>query len=221
MKHGVFDYRSPNREKLLDYGFAEVGDNYRYATEILDGQFVLRVDVANGQVKTELTDTATGEPYTLHLVAETTGAFVGSVRAAYRGILDEIAQTCFDKDVFQGDCAHRVIDYVRETYGDELEYLWKTFPSNAVWRRNDNRKWYGVLLLLSKRKLGLDSDETVAIIDLRIDPDELPRLVDGKRYFTGYHMNKKNWFTVCLDGSVPVEEICGRIDTSYRIAEKG
>ncbi len=77
------------------------------------------------------------------------------------------------------------------------------------------------MLVLSKRKLGFDSDEVVEIIDLRIDPDVLPSLVDGNRYFAGYHMNKKKWFTMCLDGSVTAEEVCGWIDKSYEIAAKG
>ncbi|MBD5583515.1 MAG: hypothetical protein HDQ88_00290, partial [Clostridia bacterium] len=114
-----------------------------------------------------------------------------------------------------------IINYVKEKYDDELQFLWRTFPSNAVWRRKDNAKWYGALLILSKRKLGIESDEVTDIIDLRIDPDVLPSVVDGKRYFPGYHMNKKSWFTICLDGSVPFEEICTWLDKSYDLAKKG
>ena len=33
-------------------------------------------------------------------------------------------------------------------------------------------------------------------------------------------MSKKHWYTVCIDGSVPVEEICRRIDISYELAIK-
>ena len=77
------------------------------------------------------------------------------------------------------------------------------------------------MLVLSKKKLGLDCDEVISVIDLRIDPEVLPKIVDGKKYFPGYHMNKKNWFTICLDGSVPVEEICDWLDKSYILAAKG
>ena len=38
-------------------------------------------------------------------------------------------------------------------YCDELEFLWQKFPDNAVWRRKDNKKWYGALLTVSKEKL--------------------------------------------------------------------
>lgn len=222
MKNNLFDYKSPNFNKLADFGFQIQGLIYSYVTLILNGQFKMNVEISsvNGEVKTNVIDLSTGEPYTLHLVEDAGGTFVGAVRTAYKNVLTEIADKCFEKDVFKSDCAHKAIKYVREKYGDELQYLWKTFPSNAVWRRKDNDKWYGIMLLISKRKLGLNSDEMVDIIDLRTDPEELSEIVDGKKYFPGYHMNKKTWLTVCLDGSVPIEEICSRIDKSYSIAKK-
>ena len=223
MNNGIFDHKSPNFDKLVNFGFSVNGNDYSYVTKILNEQFEMRVDISspNGEVKTLVTDLSTEEPYILHLVADACGAFVGAVCEEYERVLEEIAENCFEKDVFKSDYAHKVIEYVRKKYGDELEYLWKTFPTNAVWRRKDNDKWYGALLVLSKRKLGLDSDEIIDIIDLRIDPNVLPTIVDGKRYFPGYHMSKKTWFTICLDGSVPVEEICDWIDKSYLLAQKG
>ena len=44
-------------------------------------------------------------------------------------------------------------------------------------------------------------------------------MIDKKRYFPGWHMNKKHWYTIILDGSVSTEEICSRIDESYRLAK--
>lgn len=86
-------------------------------------------------------------------------------------------------------------------------------------RRKDNKKWYGALLTVSRRKLGIDSDEIVEIIDLREEPDVLEKLIDNTRYYSGWHMNKKHWFTVVLDGSVLPDEIFRRLDKSYMLAE--
>ncbi|MBD5100627.1 MAG: hypothetical protein HDT29_05100 [Clostridiales bacterium] len=223
MNSSVFDHKSPNFDKLVKFGFSLNEGIYSYVTKILDGQFEMRVEIStkDGEVKTLVTDLSTSEPYILHLVADACGAFVGAVREEYERVLSEISENCFEKDVFKSDYAHKVIEYVRNKYGDELEYLWKTFPTNAVWRRKDNNKWYGALLVLSKRKLGLDSDEKIDIIDLRIDPNILPTIVDGEKYFLGYHMNKKNWFTIRLDGSVPIEEIFEWVDKSFLLAQKG
>ena len=108
--------------------------------------------------------------------------------------------------------------YVRENYGDELEFLWEKFPDCAVWRRRDSRKWYAVLLTVSRRKLGLPSDDREEILDLRCDPGLLQQRIDNRFYFPGWHMNKKHWYTIILDGSVPLERICRHIDESYLLA---
>lgn len=223
INNSAFNLKTPNFKKLVEFGFTHNGELYSYVTEILNGQFEMRVTVnaASKEVDALVIDLSTGEPYTLHLIEDASGSFVGAVRAEYDRVLSDISEKCFERDVFKSEYAHSIIKYVLEKYGDELQFLWRTFPTNAVWRRKDNDKWYGALLVLSKRKLGINSDEVVDIIDLRIDPTFLPDVVDGKKYFPGYHMNKKNWFTICLDGSVPIEEICCWIDKSYCLAKKG
>ncbi|MCL2658221.1 MAG: MmcQ/YjbR family DNA-binding protein [Betaproteobacteria bacterium] len=165
-------------------------------------------------------DSASKEHYVLHRVPDAQGAFVGKVREEYEGVLTRIAAACFEPDVFKSEAAKQVIQYVREKYQDELQFLWQRFPNNAIFRRQDNEKWYAALLVLQKSKLGLDEEGLVDIIDLRIRPEELDDLVDGKKYFPGYHMNKTHWFTMCLDGSVPIEEIFRRIDESFALATK-
>jgi len=62
----------------------------------------------------------------------------------------------------------------------------------------------------------------VARTNLKCDPNEAQALRD---IFTGvlpgYHMNKKHWNTVLLDGSVPDFEIERMIDRSYGLVVKG
>jgi len=36
----------------------------------------------------------------------------------------------------------------------------------------------------------------------------------------GYHMNKKHWNTITLDGTIPAEEIFAMIDHSYELVSK-
>jgi len=135
-------------------------------------------------------------------------------------VLAAVAKACTEPDVFKSEEARRIIAYVREKYRSELEFLWKRFSDNAILRRQDTAKWYAALLILPKIKLGLNEPGLVEIIDLRSKPENIVALVDGKKYFPGYHMNKKHWFAICLDGSVPVEEIFARIDESFTLAVK-
>ncbi|MDO4567415.1 MAG: MmcQ/YjbR family DNA-binding protein [Clostridia bacterium] len=217
----IFDRKRVEWHKLPDFGFAREGDDCVYRVALEGSGFILAVAITpQGQVRTEVTDPAFGEPYTLHLSDSAVGSFVNGVRAQCEAILQNIARRCFVPDVFKSVQAGQLISYVRERYGDELEFLWAKLPDNAVWRRKDTGKWYGVLLTLSGRKLGAASDDVIEIVDLRIPPDELAALVDGKTYFPGYHMNKQRWCTVVLDGSADLADICRLLDASYRLATK-
>ncbi len=217
----LFKNRKLKSERLLSFGFFENGNVYTYSTGLLGDQFEMVVAVTKeGKVSAEVIDTSTRERYVLHRVPDAQGAFVGAVRNEYAGVLAAIADACFEFDVFKSESARQVIRYVREKYRDELQFLWKRFPDNAIFRRQDNAKWYAALLIVQKKKLGLIEDGLVDIIDLRIRPENVDALVDGKRYFPGYHMNKRHWFTICLDGSVPAEEIFHRIDESFTLAAK-
>ena len=62
----------------------------------------------------------------------------------------------------------------------------------------------------------LGTEKGVARINLKCDPDEALALRDIFTAVTaGYHMNKKHWNTVILDGSIPQGEIERMIDNSY------
>ena len=216
----IFKNKTANSEKLLKYGFEKAGDKYVYSAYILDNQFKMTVSVdVSGEIQTELFDLEAEEIYTLHLVKDAGGEFVGKVRSEYEKVLNGISENCFDSNIFRQNCTNKVVEYAREKYGDELEFLWERYPDAAVLRRKDNKKWYALFMTIPKSKLGLDSGELEEIIDVRFDKDELPKKVDGERYFLGYHMNKKHWMTMLLDGSVPVEEILNYLDDSYKLAK--
>lgn len=68
----------------------------------------------------------------------------------------------------------------------------------------------------------LGVENTVARTNLKCDPDEAQALRDiFSGVLPGYHMNKKHWNTVLLDGSVPDGEIERMMDRSYGLVVKG
>ena len=141
------------------------------------------------------------------------------VYMAYSEILERIKKECFEDERFKANYTKEIIEYVKNKYGDKLEFLWEKSPKNAVIRRKNSNKWYAVILTLSKRKIKLDSDEKIEIINLHNSPKEIEKLIDNKKYFPAYHMNKKHWCTICLDGTVELEEIYKLIDISYELAK--
>ena len=219
MFEDIFLRKKAVPEKLAAYGFQKIRGGYRYGMNILDNAFALEITVGKGIVPdTKLTEIVTGEEYVLYKT-DAVGTFVGEVRTAVTNILQDIVNQCYETAAFKAEQSVALIAYVREKYGDELEYLWNKFPDNAVWRRKDNEKWYGALLTVSRRKLGIPSDEIVEIIDLRTEPEAMENLIDNARFFPGWHMNKKHWYTIILDGTVSMDEICRRVDESYLLAK--
>ena len=59
-------------------------------------------------------------------------------------------------------------------------------------------------------------DELPTAVNLKCDPDLALELRDRyEQVQPGYHMNKKHWNTVVLDGVIPEREIRKMIDDSY------
>jgi len=59
-------------------------------------------------------------------------------------------------------------------------------------------------------------------INLKVTPEtgvELRERYPAVR--EGYHMNKKHWITVLMDGSLPDRLVCEWIDNSYRLVVSG
>lgn len=115
----------------------------------------------------------------------------------------------------------RVLEYIKERYKVEPEYLWASSPQNGALRNPHNGKWFAVIIGgLAKSKLGLDSQQKVTVLNLKCDPMLSFSFVDNERIFKGYHMNKEHWISVLLDGSVQMEELLMLVDMSYELVNR-
>lgn len=207
-------------KKLEEFGFKLKDNSYHYNTSLLKNQFKMSVKInLDNSIFTEIIDTETNEPYVLHLLETKRSGYSEKVYKEYSEVLEKIKKECFEDEIFKANYAKEIINYIKNKYGDELEFLWEKSPKNAVVRRKSSNKWYAVILTISKRKLNLDSDEIIEVINIHNSPEEIKKLVDYKKYFPAYHMNKKHWCTICLDGTVELKEIYKLIDISYKLAK--
>ncbi len=221
MNNTCFKNKKPNFAKLLKFGFEENKDGYKFVKSFLDNQFELTVEISkSGKIKTKVIEVDFGEEYTLHLVQSAEGTFVGKVREEYDKILNSIEEECFDNDVFKYEMTKKLIDYVTKKYGDEIECLWEKFPDNGIFRRKDTQKWYAAILTVKRNKFGFKSDESVEVVDLRVPAEDMEIVLSNKNVYPGYHMNKKHWISIILDGSMPLKDICRFVDNSYILAVK-
>lgn len=219
-KGAIFKNQKFDFKKLEKFGFVPNSKYYLYKTNILDSAFTVTIKIfKDGRVDTNCQESSTGEQYNLIYVKDAEGKFVGKVREAFENVLNKIKDECTIFSAFKSEYANLVIKYVKQRYNDDAEYLWEKFPNTAIFRKKDNSKtggkWYAALLTVSKNKIGIEGQGEIEIIDLKAKPEVVEKLIDNKKYFKGYHMNKKHWYTICLDGSVDIEEIKNKIDESY------
>lgn len=83
-------------------------------------------------------------------------------------------------------------------------------------RHAESGKWYGVIMNLPRATLGLAGKGDVEVVNLKCDHvlDVLLNSEPGA-VLPAYHMNKKHWLTIVLDGKFPAGELYGLIDESH------
>ena len=128
----------------------------------------------------------------------------------YNRKIDKIGVECLKRE--------EIYEYVKKQYGTVPEYLWKESPESAV-LRHKNGKWYAVLMQVEKSRLGLEGDTKVDILDVKCDADMVGLLTQTYGFLPGYHMNKKYWITMLLDGTVSEAKILDFLDMSYDLID--
>ena len=68
----------------------------------------------------------------------------------------------------------------------------------AVLRHTDNRKWYAIVMRVSRRKFGFDSDEVIDVVNLKLPTEMFGSFGATDGVYPAYHMNKLHWISVLL-----------------------
>ena len=115
----------------------------------------------------------------------------------------------------------QIYEYVKKQYNSKIEILWARYPNYAVFRNNATKKWYGIIMDIPYKKLGVDKDGIVDVLNVKVNDFMLKDLLiqqDG--IFDAYHIARGNWVSILLDGTVDIKQIFGLIDLSYKAVDK-
>ena len=107
--------------------------------------------------------------------------------------------------------------YIAEAYSTAPDFPWESTPDAAVYRHENNRKWFALVMTIPKARLGIRSDEMIDIVNLKCDPLLVGSLRSEPGIFPAYHMNKDKWISVALDGSADDEQIKMLLDMSFEL----
>ena len=96
---------------------------------------------------------------------------------------------------------------------------WTQFPHYKVFRHQDNRKWFALVMNITTDKLGSTKIKPIDVLNIKCDPTMIGSFRKEPGIYAAYYMDKSNWLTVSLDGSVPTERIKMLLDMSHRLTK--
>ena len=90
------------------------------------------------------------------------------------------------------------LEYCLNTYGTSPDYPFDEVFETAVLRHVDNRKWYAIVMRVSRSKFGFDSDEVIDVVNLKLPTEMFGSFGAADGVYPAYHMNKLHWISVLL-----------------------
>ena len=90
------------------------------------------------------------------------------------------------------------LDYCLSTYATAPDYPFDEDFETAVLRHGGNRKWYALVMGVSRRKFGQNSDEVVDVVNMKLPTEMFGSFGPADGVYPAYHMNKLHWISVLL-----------------------
>ncbi len=118
--------------------------------------------------------------------------------------------------------ANIVVKHIKSEYEANPEFLWPDrYPGYAVFRHDNNKKWFALVATISSKSLGLKEDKAIDIVNLKFDKNQTYDFAETNDHvFPAYHMNKNNWITVVLDDGISDGMVFELIRKSYLLTDK-
>ena len=90
------------------------------------------------------------------------------------------------------------INYCISAYGTVPDFPFEDDFVTTVLRHADTRKWYALVMQVSRRKFGQASDESVDVVNLKMPVEMFGSFGTEDGVYPAYHMNKLHWVSVLL-----------------------
>ena len=204
-------------DKLIKFGFKKENNQFILNQLSSNKEFTFHLEINNKKVQYLVMDNSTEEEYIPFYIETIIGEYVGSIRDEFNMLIKTILSTCYEKD-YENDILHQVIKYVKEEYNIKPEYLWEDSPNTFVFKHQE-AKWFAIVMDIPYKKVGIDSKDIVYVMNVKVEPERVEDLTKHPGIVPAYHMNKKYWISILLDGSIDVNDIKELINTSFELTK--
>lgn len=221
IENEIFKKFIPDYKKIKEYGFIKNNSDYLFEKSFKNNEFKAVIKISNsGKVSGIVYEIENNEEFLPLRIESNQGAFVGKIREEYENILKDVRKNCFNKKSFIFSQSNRISDFILEKYGNKPEFLWDKFPGYGVFKNQDNDKWYGAIMNIDRSKLDETQKGEIEVLNLKLDKNEIQKLLKEKSFYPAWHMNKKSWITIILDETISDKTILELIEKSHRFTEK-
>ena len=111
------------------------------------------------------------------------------------------------------------LEYCLNTYGTSPDYPFDDHLETAVLRHTDNKKWFALVMRVSRRKFGIDSDEVIDVVNLKLPTEMFGSFGASDGVYPAYHMNKLHWISVLLPDA-PDDVVQFLVNVSFEATKK-
>ena len=110
------------------------------------------------------------------------------------------------------------LSFCEKTYGTTPDLPFSNFITTTL-RHEDSKKWYAIVMLLSRKKFGFDSEEKIDVVNLKLPLELFGAFTKEEGVYPAYHMNKKHWVSVLLPDA-PDEVVKFLVGASFNATKK-
>lgn len=220
IEYELFKKSTFNYPNLIKYGFIKELNGYKYERNILNSNFKIIINVKDNKLTSKIIDLNFNDEY-LNFKVDFNLSINNKIKEEYELILRDIKEKCTTQSDFIFKQSNDICNYIKRKYKVNPKFLWDKSSGNGVFRNKNNKKWFGIIISVSKDKLDLKyKQEIIEVINLKLDEDMIKELIKMDGFYRAYHMNKKSWISIILDNTLDNEIIYSLIDQSYNNVNK-
>ena len=204
-----FKQKILKQDSLEPFGFTTTEQGYEFRKTLIADELEARLLIdLEGKLTGQVVDIDLDEPYDIFRSPQATGTYVGQVREAYGELLSQLADSCYENQLFSSPQANRLVQFLVQEFSDQADHPFEKEPSYLSFRVDG--KWYALFFPLKGEKLGLDGEKADLIYDvvnLKVNPKQMDKLLKMDGVFPSYHMSKKTWISLVLDETLSDQTI--------------
>ncbi len=111
------------------------------------------------------------------------------------------------------------INYCVSAYAAVPDFPFEDDFITMALRHTDTRKWYALVMQVSRRKFAQASDELIDVVNLKLPTEMFGSFGAADGVYPAYHMNKLHWVSVILC-EAPDEVIKFLVNVSFEATKK-